>query len=252
MPQSEDIYYHEYSQGESLPVVLIHGAGGNYLSWPSEIRRLSGCHMIALDLPGHGKSAGRGHQTISAYAAAVKEWLDGLLIPCTVLVGHSMGAAIALSLALENPDLALGLALFGSAARLQVNPALIEETASATTFHNAVEKIIAWSFSPLADESLTSQAAARLAATRPSVLHGDFQACNGFDVSARLGEIYAPALIVCGAQDKMTPPRGAQYLADHMPTARLEVIPDAGHQVMLERPAESAATLADFLGTIQR
>ncbi|MCI0521536.1 MAG: alpha/beta fold hydrolase [Chloroflexi bacterium] len=250
MPQAEELYYHDYSQGERLPVVLLHGAGGNYLSWPSEIRRMAGCHVFAVDLPGHGKSAGRGHQTIAAYAAAVMEWLAELQIPRAVLAGHSMGGAIALTLALEYPGLALGLALFGSAARMAVNPVLIEETASPTTFHNAVEKIIAWSFSPQAEANLTGQAAARLEATRPSVLHGDFLACDGFDVTARLGEIHVPALVVCGALDKMTPPRSAQFLADALPRARLEIIPEAGHQVMLERPDESAQVLADFLRPI--
>jgi len=62
MPIASDLYYHVYHEDNILPVVLIHGAGGNHLYWPSEIRRLPGFRVFALDLPAHGKSGGRAQQ----------------------------------------------------------------------------------------------------------------------------------------------------------------------------------------------
>ena len=90
-------------------------------------------------------------------------------------------------------------------------------------------------------------AAERMGEVRPSVLHGDFQACDAFDVNERLSEIHLPTVIVCGAQDEMTPMRFSQHLVDNIADAHLEIIPEAGHMVMLEKPQDVAGVLAAFL-----
>jgi pimeloyl-ACP methyl ester carboxylesterase len=86
-----------------------------------------------------------------------------------------------------------------------------------------------------------------MAETRPAVLHGDFLACDSFDVTERLAEIQQPGLVVCGELDRMTPLRGGQFLADALPAGRLEVIPGAGHMVMVSSRL-SAAALTSFPG----
>src|SRR5512136_2375769 len=98
MPVASELYYAAFEGGKNLipPVVLIHGTGGNHLSWPPEVRRLSGYRIYALDLGGHGKSEGRGHQSIGAYASQVIDWLTAMGLHRAVFVGHSMGAAVAL------------------------------------------------------------------------------------------------------------------------------------------------------------
>jgi pimeloyl-ACP methyl ester carboxylesterase len=161
-----------------------------------------------------------------------------------------MGSAIALTLALDQPEHVLGLGLLGGGARLRVAPLLLESATSPTTFHNAVAQIVSWSFSPHAPEGLTRLAAERMADTRPSVLHGDFLACDGFDVISRLQEVRCPTLVLCGADDRMTKPRYSQFLAENIPAARLEIIPEAGHMVMLEQPQAVASALLDFLDGI--
>jgi len=251
MPHAADIYYHVYQGGDGIPVVLIHGAGGTHLYWPAEIRRLRGFKVYALDLPGHGKSSGRGLQSITAYARAIMGWMQAVGLHQAAFVGHSMGGAIAQTIALDYADQVLAIGLVGTGAKLVVNPQLLEDTANETTFHNAIEKIVRWSFSPEAAPKLTALAAQRMAETRPSVLYGDFLACQEFDLTERVQAISAPAVIVCGGDDKMTPLRFSQFLADQIPDAYLEVIPGAGHMVMLERPQQVAATLAGFLGRIK-
>jgi pimeloyl-ACP methyl ester carboxylesterase len=236
-----------YQEKERLPVVLLHGAGGTHLYWPSEIRRLPGFRMIAVDLPGHGKSPSRGRQSISEYAAELVNWLEAAGLHRAAFVGHSMGSAIALALALDYPAHVLGIGLVGSGGRLRVAPALLEASASPETFEAAVAMTISHSFSPQVNPRLVELATQRMAETRPSVLHSDFLACNSFDVTARLGEIGAPTLVVCGEHDQMTPPRAARYLNENIPRSVLEVVPNAGHMVMLERPAEVAAILSSFL-----
>ena len=229
-------------------IVLIHGAGGNHLFWPFNLRRLPGYQVYAPDLPGHGKSGGSPQPTIAAYADALLNWLQELGLEQTVLIGHSMGSAIALWLALERPDLVTGLGLLGSSARLAVNPALIAGASRADSFPQAVDTVIRWSFSLSASPDLTHLAARRMAEMPAAVLHNDFLACSAFDLSDRLAEIHCPALVLCGDQDKMTPLSQAQHLARNLPAGRLEVIPGAGHMLMLEQPLAVEAALLRFLG----
>lgn len=253
MPSAGDIYYHFHkgsSQGLTPPVVLIHGAGGTHLYWPPEVRRLAGFPVYAPDLPGHGKSAGRGMQSIHAYTQALIGWLDEVNLHSAVIVGHSMGSAIALNLALDHPGRVLGLGLVGAGARLRVAPALLEQASNPSTYLNAVNTVISWSFSPQSGARLTELAARRMAETRASVLYGDFLACDEFDVRDRLPEIRQPTLVLCGTDDQMTPLRHAQFLANAIPNAVLKLIPDAGHMVMLEQPQTVAQALSEFVSAI--
>ncbi len=250
MPIAADIYYHAYQKEEKLPLVLIHGAGGTHLFWPSEVRRLHGFRVYALDLPGHGKSAGRGQQSILEYARSVIEWLAAVNMHRAVFIGHSMGGAIVQTIALEYPEHVLGLVLVGSAAKLPVNPQLLDDSANPTTFHLAVDNMVSWSFGPDVPEDLVEMAGKRFAEVRPSVLHGDLIACDAFDVTGGVNDIVQPVLVICGSEDEMTPSRNSQFLADTLPAARLEIIPGAGHMVMIEKPQEVADVLRDFLAGI--
>jgi pimeloyl-ACP methyl ester carboxylesterase len=254
MPSIADIYYHEYEGsggGQRSVVVLIHGAGGTHLYWPPELRRLPGYRVFALDLPGHGKSTGRGLQSIAAYAQAVMDWVLALGMHSAVFVGHSMGGAIALRLALEHAANVNGLVLIGAGRRLAVAPELLENAASATTYQNAVNLATDWSFGSGASPRLKEIAAQRMAETRASVLHGDFVACDTFDETERIGQIRQPTLILCGNEDRMTPLRQSQFLAERIPGATLKTIPEAGHMVMLEKPQPVAEAVLEFLAGVK-
>lgn len=212
---------------------------------------MPGYRVYALDLPGHGKSAGRGLQSIAAYAQAVKDWLLTLGVHSAVFAGHSMGSAIALTLALDHAEHVNGLVLVGAGARLKVAPELLENAASQTTYQNAVNLVIDWSFGSGASPRLKELAAQRMAETRSSVLHGDFVACNNFDETDRIGQIHQPTLIACGSEDKMTPLRQSQFLVERIPGAILKTIPEAGHMVMLEKPQSVADALLGFLAGVK-
>jgi pimeloyl-ACP methyl ester carboxylesterase len=249
MPLAADLYYHAHEDGPNgaAPVVLLHGAGGSSLYWPAEVRRLTNHRIYALDLPGHGKSSGRGQQTISGYADSVIDWLTALSITRAYFIGHSLGGAISLMLALQYPEYVCGLGLIGAGARLPVDPEILAHTTNPTTHHKAVEALTASAFSARTDPHLKELAGKRMLENRLSVLRGDLLACDAFDVSEQLENIRQPALVLCGADDQLTPLRYSKLLAGTIPNARLEIIPDAGHMVMLEKPAEVAALLSDFL-----
>jgi pimeloyl-ACP methyl ester carboxylesterase len=252
MPVTADIYYnlHQGGDPEKPPLVLIHGAGGNHLYWPAEIRRLGDYRVYALDLPGHGKSGGRGQQTIEAYTESILTWLEAIGLFRAVFVGHSMGGAIALTLAYNHTEHVVGLGLFATGARLRVSPLILENASNAVSFPAAVETITAYAFSSQADKRLVELASKRMLETRPSVLHGDFLACDAFDLIETVPEIDLPTLVLCGEDDQLTPLRFSQYLADQMSNTQLEVIPNAGHMVMLEKPQAVASALTEFLVNI--
>lgn len=255
MPESADLYYHLYEgeeKGKRLPVVLIHGAAGSHLSWPPEMRRLSGRRVYALDLPGHGKSKGRSLQSISAISQAIMGWLEALEIQRAVFIGHSMGSAVAISLALDHPEVIGALGLLGAGSQLSVNPRLIEAASKDSTFLAAVDTVVRWSFSEKTPEKLTTLVRQRMAETRPTVLHGDFLACDAFDETSRISQIKQPVLLMCGEEDKMTPARLLHALAGELPQAVLKTIPGAGHMVMLEQPKVVAAIIQEFLDTLPR
>ena len=253
MPVSRGLYYFA-SGGEDYsrpPIILIHGAGGNHLYWPPQVRRLQNQRVLALDLPGHGKSSGLGHQTIEAYARDVGEFMQSVGLGTAVLVGHSMGGAIALAMASLHPKRVLGLGLIATGARLRVAPELLQAASDPATFSDAVTLAGELSFAPKSSPRLRTLAIARMSDTRPSVLHGDFLACHAFDMSARLSDIAAPAVILCGAEDRMTPPKYSAFLKARIPGASLEVLPDAGHMLMLEQPDEVAARIELFVNTLR-
>jgi pimeloyl-ACP methyl ester carboxylesterase len=253
MPQINRLFY--FSHGEENisrpPLVFIHGAGGTHLHWPPQVRRLVGQRVFALDLPGHGRSGGVGSQSIADYAQIAVDFLDANHFNAAVFIGHSMGSAISLTLALDFPKRVLGLGLVGSGARLRVAPQILEYTASEAMFPLAVKFISDVEFGPSVNPRLKELAAQRMAEIRPSVIHGDFLACNQFDVMQRLGEISVPALILCGTEDFLTPVKYSEYLRDHIPAARLITFPGAGHMVMLEQPEAVANALAEFADSIR-
>ncbi len=252
MPTAAGLYYfaHQADVLTQLPVILVHGAGGTYLHWPPEIRRLNGQRIFALDLPGHGKSGGVGRQSIDDYVQVVLGFMRDAGLRAAVFVGHSMGGAIALTMAIEHPKQVLGLGLVSSGSRLRVAPAILENTADPATFPLAVKTINDWAFGPNTNPRLKELAAQRMAETRPTVLYGDFLACDAFDVMDRLPEIHAPTLIVCGTEDKLTPVRYSKYLGEHIPAAQLELVEGAGHMVMLEQPETVSAVLETFFRKI--
>jgi len=252
MPVAANIYYYQSRKGtgSSLPIVLIHGAGGSHLHWPPELRQLSDFRIYAIDLPGHGKSGGHGLQSIDAYAEVVFKWMGAVGLHRAVFVGHSMGGAIALKLVKKYNEHVLGLGLIGSGAKLRVDPVIIEKSSNPQTFPAAISFITAKSFSDFADPRLVKLAEIRLQETRQSVLHGDFVACNNFDMMKFLPEVNKPTLVVCGQDDELTPLRYAQYLSDSIIHSELQVIQNAGHMVMLEQPQNVANVAEDFFSRI--
>jgi pimeloyl-ACP methyl ester carboxylesterase len=243
------LYYAARGEG-GAPVVFLHGAGSNHLIWNAQLAALAEMvRAYALDLPGHGRSSRVGRSTVRGYADAVCWFLDTLSIERVVIAGHSMGGAVAQTLALENPDRVQGLVLAGTGARLRVLPAFLEGALS--DFANTAHQFNDAEFAPAADARLKALSEQQMLQCDPEVFHGDLGACHAFDILSRVQEIHAPTLVLCGIEDRMTPVKYSQYLASKIPHAQLRLVEGAGHMLMVEKPEEVNRALMEWIRSIR-
>jgi pimeloyl-ACP methyl ester carboxylesterase len=230
------------------PVVFVHGAGGTHQHWLYQVRDLPHSPTYALDLPGHGRSDGPGRDSISAYGDWLVTFLDAAVVDQAVLVGHSMGGGIAQDVALRYPARVAGLGLVATGARLRVAPAILDGIRQDS--EAAVRLICDFAFGPETPSETVRLGRRQMAEIEAEVLYNDFLACDGFDLMERLAEISAPALIVCGTQDRLTPPKYAVYLRDRIEGATLHLVEGAGHMVMVENPQNVSRALTAFVETL--
>ena len=226
-------------------LVFIHGAGGTHKVWRYQTSAFPG--SIALDLPGHPK--GRGYNTIPEYAQFVTQTIEERRLASVVLAGHSMGGAITIEIALTLPRFLAGIVLISSGTRLRVTPVIKDEVER--DYPHAAEVIAHWAYSPKTDMKLRKAAIQELLEVPAEVTHGDFQACDRFDRMNEISRIDLPTLIVCGEDDALTPIKYSQYMKERIRNARIVIIPDAGHSVMLEKPEELNHALRSFLAEIR-
>ncbi len=230
------------------PLLLIHGAGGAHMHWPASLRRLPDWNVYAIDLPGHGKSAGPGRDSIAAYCDVVYGFVQALGLERAVLAGHSMGGAIVQEFALHYPGRLAGVVLVGTGARLRVAPAILDGIRS--DFAATARLITDWVYDRNAPAQLKRLYLQRYLENDPDVLYGDFLACDQFDRRADVARIATPTLVVCGTNDVMTPPKFSESLAQSLPNARLALVPNAGHMALLEASEEVTGEVAEFLRKI--
>jgi pimeloyl-ACP methyl ester carboxylesterase len=246
MQQDTGIWYadHRDPTVHRTPTIMIHGAGSSHLDWPAELRRMAEANAIAPDLPGHGKSSAPGHSTLSAYAASVIALMDRLKLARAVLLGHSMGGAIAQLIALNYPDRAAGLVLVATGAQLNVNPAIL--TGLRADFAATVTRITGWQWAD-GYEQQQRLSLRRQLETNPDVYYSDFRACASFDVRDQLGRLRVPTLVIGGTHDRMTPFRQSEELRDLIPGARLAAVEGGGHMLLLEQPQVAADLVRGWL-----
>lgn len=255
-----------YTGGRSfdpaLPtVVFVHGAQQDHSIWILQTRYLAhhGYSVLAVDLPGHGRSEGAPLGTVEA----MSEWLFALLDAAGVvraaIVGHSMGSLIAIEAAGTRPERVERIALVGTAFPMKVSDALL--SAAREDEPKAFDMINLWSRSainhrpgcPAPGFSVLNQGRRLMERQKPGVLFGDFNACNAYQGGhERARALTCPALFVLGANDLMTPMRAARSLIDAIPGSQVVEIPRCGHAMTDERPDAVLDALRGFLAPMRQ
>jgi pimeloyl-ACP methyl ester carboxylesterase len=232
-------------------LVCVHGAGSSSVIFMDVVRRLSPRRrMVALDLPGHGQSdrwLPPSEVSIDSYRDAVGTVCAHLGIERAVLLGHSMGAQVALAAAAAWPERVAGLVLVNSGARIAVTAALFERLASDFARFGKWFARLLWS--PSTPLDVVERWGAIALTAEPEIVEADFRAVERFDGEPLLARVTAPTLIFAGADDLLTPPKLAQALQTGIRGARAVVVPDAGHMVAQEQPETFFAELEAFLVT---
>ncbi len=232
-------------------LILIHGAGGNHLHWPQSLRRLPGWDVLAPDLPGHGRSGGQAATSLNFYADTIEGLVTQLQLDRVSLLGHSMGGAIGLELALRRPGWLSKLIVFGCGPRLLVPGdlmILLQQACSSEEARRQSLNIISrrlYGFN--ADAATQARAAALLAEVPPETLYRDYLASNRFDAGTRLGRIAVPVLVVAGTDDLMTPIESCRRLAQGIRTAALAEVKNGGHMFFFDQASQVTGLVSDYL-----
>jgi pimeloyl-ACP methyl ester carboxylesterase len=208
-------------------LVLLHGAGGNYLQWPPAMRRMSGLRVLAPDLPGHGDSFGQACADTASYARVVSRLLDVLEVTKCVVAGYSMGGGISLDLAHDDPKRVIGLAILGAGERIPISIEVVK----------LLGRVVGGDGDSYREGSPHLRPLTRAAFERidREVLAQDLAACAAFDARPYAADIRPPTLIVAGEQDGMVPVSECRALHRRIANSELHVLPGVGHTFLWER-----------------
>jgi pimeloyl-ACP methyl ester carboxylesterase len=241
-------------KSELPSVIFIHGAGMDHTVWTLQTRFFAhhGRNVLALDLPGHGGSEGPALASIGAAADWLLRALDALKLEKAALVGHSMGALIALETAARAPSRAWALALLGIATRMPVHPDLLNAAQSGD--HAAIDLITSWGYGRRAHLGgaqapgtwMLGGGTRLLERGADRVLGTDLAACNAYlDAPEAAAKVTCPVLVIAGEIDRMTAPANARELAAKFQGGRVITIAGAGHLMMIEQPDRTLDALAE-------
>ena len=250
-----------YGTGSGTPsdaantLIFVHGAGFDHTIWvmPARYFARHGWRVVALDLPGHGRSQGQALTSIAQMADWLAQVIDAVSPnEQASVVGHSMGSLVAMSLAARHANKVQKLALLGTSAPMPVADVLLN--AALDNDQAAIDMTNTWSHSARGSlgssqnpgvsnlhigERLLQQAGA-------GVFHTDLAACNGFTADG-LAEVKQPTLVIIGDEDKMTPPRAGLAVADQLPHVQQRRLAGCGHSMLSEQPNQVLDELAAFL-----
>ena len=240
-------------------IVFVHGAAFDHSVWQWQSRYFAHHEyaVLAVDLPGHGRSPGPVRDSIGALADWVAAFIEAASLECAAVIGHSMGSLVALETAIRHPGRVAKLALVGVSAPMPVGDAFL--AAARDDSPAGLDMEAAWGHargtllaqSPVPGTSLHGASRSLNARAHAGVLHADLEACRNYQPSAdSIRALDVPTLVLGGRRDQMTPLKAGRALAAEIPGATLVTL-DAGHSMMSEAPRETLEALKDFLGAKQ-
>lgn len=241
---------------EQPSILFAHGNGLDHTVWHMQSRYFAhhGKNVLAVDLPGHGRSHGAPLTTISEMGDWIVDVLDAMGITQADLVGHSMGSLVTLEAAARHPDRVSKLVLIGTAVPMPVSDPLLN-AARDNTF-DAFDMINLWGHSVLGQMGgnqapglwMSASSIRLLARSKPGVLYAGLNACHQYQHGLESGaKVQCPTLMILGELDIMTPVRRARELEKVIPNVQSRVLEKCGHMLMAEKPNQVLDLLIEFL-----
>ncbi|WP_315837612.1 alpha/beta fold hydrolase [Bradyrhizobium prioriisuperbiae] len=230
---------------EKATVVLIHAVGLDLTYWERQIDALrSNFHVVAFDLPGHGRSRGDAEWwSFDNAVTMTSELIKAVSAQPVHLVGISFGGMIAQSVAIARPELLHSLTLLGTACAFPSEVRRGFRARAKSIREGGMEAVLAASldrwFTPntkLSRPDVIDRVTKTLLADDPMVHAAIWDKIADFDVHDRLGEIGCPTLVLVGENDPSTPPTAASVLVDGIRNSRMVVIPQSSHMISVESP----------------
>ena len=237
-------------------ILLIHGSGVNARYWIEQIRGLAATRVLAIDLPGHGDSDDTVTQSVEHYADVVGSFIHALGESPVIVVGHSLGGAVALVLAARWPAAVQGLVLLSTCARLPstTSPAqwllpFLPAPLRQSLFFATAQGLLFAASAPGRAVGLGMQ---ELRACRPETLARDVAMSRGMDLTAVAKALRVPTLVLCGSRDQITPPALSAELHTLITHSRLKIVEGAGHMLLMEAPAVVNREIQTFAEAVAR
>ena len=225
-----------------MKLLFIHGSGGSKEAWVYQAEYFADSEAIAL--PGHPE--GEPCSSMDEYVEWLRTYIHQQQYQDVVLVGHSLGGAIAQLYGLKYGDEVRALVLIGTGARLKVHPDILSSVEGMIGDEVTWRKYVEDAYST-ADPKVWQVAVEARIRVGPAVLLNDFLCCDKFDIMDKVHTIKVPTLVLCGSEDERTPVKYTKYLADKIDGASEVIIDGATHAVPREKPGEVNQAIESFL-----
>ncbi len=238
---------HKEFDPELPSVVFIHGTGQDHTIWvlPTRYFARHKRNVLAIDLPGHGRSGGKPLASIEAMADWIVMVLDATGIDSAAMVGHSMGSLVAISLAAKYSDRVRTIALIGTAVPMPVSEVLLNSAKENSP--DAIDMLTLWGYGSPAHLGgsatpgmwMLGGGKRLMERAAPGVIYTDLNACNQYKQGLEdAGSITCHALLILGQSDLMTPPRNTRALTEALSDSKTVVLEKSGHAMLSERPEQ--------------
>jgi len=238
---------HREFNPELASVVFIHGTAQDHTIWvlPTRYFARHQRNVLAIDLPGHGRSGGEPLTSIEAMADWIIKVMDTTGIDTAAMVGHSMGSLVAIVLAAKYAERVRVIGLIGTAVPMPVSELLLNSAKENSP--DAIEMLTLWGYGSSAHLGgnatpgmwMLGGSKRLMECAAPGVIYADLNACNEYKHGLEdAASISCQALLILGQSDLMTPVRATRGLTDALSDPETVVLEKSGHSMLSERPEQ--------------
>lgn len=233
--------------GATPTLVCLHGSADNHHVYDALLDALPMRNRYAINMPGRAGTDGPALHTVAQMESFLGRFVEYEVEGDYVLVGHSLGGALAIEHALQSPPRLQGLVLLATGARLRVHPMILQLFEQVAATGQKIPPLPPGLYQRDTDPALIEKASRDRELTAIETGAADWRAADSFDRMSDLARIQVPALILAGTNDALTPVKYAEFMAAGIADQELHLIEGAGHMFVTERPGEVAKWIEAWL-----